>query len=83
MKFLSAYLRFQSTLPLRGATLAYGNQAKTATISIHTPLAGSDVVDGVRRERACISIHTPLAGSDFVGVVPECMRTLVGGRSLA
>ena len=34
---------FQSTHPLRGATLSYGVTATTALISIHAPLAGCDV----------------------------------------
>ena len=34
--------RFQSTLPLRGATESYGHEQFHVLISIHTPLAGSD-----------------------------------------
>ena len=33
---------FQSTLPLRGATIDYANQEGVTLISIHAPLAGSD-----------------------------------------
>ena len=34
---------FQSTLPLRGATMGYGTVSKWAVISIHAPLTGSDL----------------------------------------
>ena len=56
---------FQSTLPLRGATVRQGRGADRVGISIHTPLAGSDVVDVRHVYPVLISIHTPLAGSDF------------------
>ena len=36
--------RFQSTLPLRGATRVRGDGATVLVISIHTPLAGSDMI---------------------------------------
>ena len=35
-------LQFQSTLPLRGATLIFGGDQALLHISIHAPLAGSD-----------------------------------------
>ena len=38
----SAPSRFQSTLPLRGATFSILHYINTAIISIHAPLAGSD-----------------------------------------
>ena len=57
-------LEFQSTLPLRGATVRQGRGADRVGISIHTPLAGSDVVDVRHVYPVLISIHTPLAGSD-------------------
>ena len=57
--------RFQSTLPLRGATGLPRDAYHLRRISIHTPLAGSDRIAGdVLVERLDISIHTPLAGSD-------------------
>ena len=65
--------RFQSTLPLRGATRRRGKIDHRELISIHTPLAGSDlsVVEPVPATH--ISIHTPLAGSDLIwwGRVPD------------
>ena len=56
---------FQSTLPLRGATLVGVHTTLTPSISIHTPLAGSDQRDLFGTAVTIpISIHTPLAGSD-------------------
>ena len=56
---------FQSTRPVRGATLTRKNRWCTWTISIHAPRAGCDlarqrVVAGAVR----ISIHAPRAGCD-------------------
>ena len=63
--YLPVYLsQFQSTLPLRGATLGKHLVSHPALISIHTPLAGSDARIGHRGAVHLISIHTPLAGSD-------------------
>ena len=56
--------RFQSTLPLRGATRHVRNQQAHRAISIHTPLAGSDQAQDDDDGADGISIHTPLAGSD-------------------
>ena len=59
--------RFQSTLPLRGATrLAHPGGAR-APISIHAPLAGSDAHPVCLPYDFHISIHAPLAGSDQNG----------------
>ena len=59
-----AGLRFQSTLPLRGATETQQAGQFDALISIHTPLAGSDCHGLAGAFSSPISIHTPLAGSD-------------------
>ena len=40
-----ANIKFQSTLPLRGATVALRRGGDAGLISIHTPLAGSDLHD--------------------------------------
>ena len=56
---------FQSTLPLRGATVVIADNPHCCLISIHTPLAGSDFLSTVFNIRNYISIHTPLAGSDL------------------
>ena len=60
--------RFQSTLPLRGATRHVRNQQAHRAISIHTPLAGSDQAQDDDDGADGISIHTPLAGSDFTSM---------------
>ena len=58
-------VRFQSTLPLRGATGWRCLLERSSIISIHAPLAGSDRGSlGRQRSRRTISIHAPLAGSD-------------------
>ena len=44
--FLSLMIRFQSTLPLRGATTPSYRPGKAPMISIHAPLAGSDEKGG-------------------------------------
>ncbi len=59
--------RFQSTLPVRGATVPPPLQADPPTlgISIHAPRAGSDATIHWRVDvRDFISIHAPRAGSD-------------------
>ena len=43
------YFRFQSTLPLRGATLSAIAQGAMSTLSIHAPLAGSDYAVQLRQ----------------------------------
>ena len=57
--------RFQSTLPLRGATDLWSELYRVFCISIHAPLTGSDGrVPGVVAFGG-ISIHAPLTGSDI------------------
>ena len=60
-----SYDKFQSTLPLRGATVGLLFDGVVRRISIHTPLAGSDLLLHAPKCKVNISIHTPLAGSDF------------------
>ena len=55
---------FQSTLPLRGATVLARDLPGRCGISIHAPLAGSDLEQGCLTLLLPISIHAPLAGSD-------------------
>ena len=58
--------RFQSTHPVRGATLVFRCSASRRGISIHAPRAGCDydVLRGHSRA-GCISIHAPRAGCDI------------------
>ena len=59
---------FQSTHPLRGATLVFFHFVREKNISIHAPLAGCDAVHReIERDRQ-ISIHAPLAGCDICRV---------------
>ena len=57
--------KFQSTLPVRGATKICSFTAINLIISIHAPRAGSDGRrNGAAHNRGDISIHAPRAGSD-------------------
>ena len=66
---LEEELAFQSTHPLRGATLRRYGQLKCMQISIHAPLAGCDAKLRRLLQRCEISIHAPLAGCDTTCVV--------------
>ena len=55
---------FQSTHPLRGATLCSARLADQQSISIHAPLAGCDIDPAFMMTLIPISIHAPLAGCD-------------------
>ncbi len=58
--------RFQSTLPVRGATIFRALLYVCDRISIHAPRAGSDLLMFLRcLIRFNISIHAPRAGSDM------------------
>ena len=65
-RFRTSTLReFQSTFPVRGATLRAVDLGAIFGISIHAPRAGSDLaVDGIVGRKTWISIHAPRAGSD-------------------
>ena len=56
--------RFQSTRPLRGATLSMLTELTPGRISIHAPLAGRDAGPQGPKGDTGISIHAPLAGRD-------------------
>ncbi len=58
-------VKFQSTHPLRGATLLRGLRRVPARISIHAPLAGCDEISTFCYDEKNISIHAPLAGCDY------------------
>ena len=57
-------LAFQSTHPLRGATVRTSFILLFPVISIHAPLAGCDSHVNMRVHGIRISIHAPLAGCD-------------------
>ena len=56
--------KFQSTLPVWGATIAGLITKNLVTISIHAPRVGSDYEDEKVEGFAAISIHAPRVGSD-------------------
>ena len=65
MSFLIFQSRFQSTHPLRDATLVRKNNDKRRMISIHAPLTGCDqLVTVLDVLPISISIHAPLTGCD-------------------
>ena len=57
-------LVFQSTLPMRGATVKKWSFYPMQRISIHAPHAGSDWIKPTPTVSIKISIHAPHAGSD-------------------
>ena len=58
-------MRFQSTLPVRGATTRDASGNDIIKISIHAPREGSDLLGFDRTgEQLHISIHAPREGSD-------------------
>ena len=56
---------FQSTLPIRGATMMPFASCRLVPISIHAPHTGSDLHDADGDEVLLISIHAPHTGSDL------------------
>ncbi len=62
------HLRFQSTLPVRGATKRLPGQLRRRGISIHAPRAGSDTPWRSHGASGKISIHAPRAGSDTLSL---------------
>ena len=55
-----AHCKFQSTLPLRGATRGKPRMILRAPISIHTPLAGSDFANALaEQEEKNFNPHSP------------------------
>ena len=57
---------FQSTHPLRGATMQDFVISSSFKISIHAPLAGCDAESRIADRLKFISIHAPLAGCDII-----------------
>ena len=63
--FFAPHVKFQSTLPARGATLNFYGQQQYQYISIHAPRTGSDLSVTVYCFISVISIHAPRTGSDM------------------
>ena len=72
---------FQSTLPLRGATVAAVCYNGYASISIHAPLTGSDASLDCGVNSQGISIHAPLTGSDLIRNTPATQALNFNPRS--
>ncbi len=60
--------KFQSTLPVRGATSIKFSGSFHPSISIHAPRTGSDGAEQLCGHRGPISIHAPRTGSDLPGI---------------
>ena len=69
-------LRFQPTLPARGATTTSMSDISLSLISTHAPRTGSDISPCAVNPRWKISTHAPRTGSDRVG---RCRRSPDGG----
>ena len=76
---VSTRTRFQSTLPMRGATVPKSISHIFANISIHAPHAGSDFLPMILINSSRISIHAPHAGSD--GTYPQYWQGMAGFQS--
>ena len=61
----SSPIRFQSTLPARGATSKLLQVQTESKISIHAPRTGSDRREILMKTVYLISIHAPRTGSDL------------------
>ena len=60
----AGHILFQSTHPVRGATIFYGISRESLPISIHAPRAGCDRQRRRKGAIQYISIHAPRAGCD-------------------
>ena len=65
---------FQSTLPLRGATVKLVSNSNITTFQSTLPLRGATGVIVPGHFQSPISIHAPLTGSDRLGTRPKCSR---------
>ena len=67
-------IEFQSTLPVKGATLRRKRQADVFRVSIHAPGEGSDSVNHHNAPVLDVSIHAPGEGSDLPARSSGCHR---------
>ena len=74
-------LKFQSTLPVWGATGLPDGPKDRTDISIHAPRVGSDGAGQVRPFCQVISIHAPRVGSDKSDQAPNIDQTHFNPRS--
>jgi len=65
LKQYAAALLFQSTLPVRGATVTPAPPPLKCEVSIHAPREGSDLmIAQIMFTAIVVSIHAPREGSD-------------------
>ena len=62
---------FQSTRPMRGATLLAEASALETEVSIHAPRAGRDNWQHFSNDNGYVSIHAPRAGRDRAYLVGD------------
>ena len=75
--FLSIVVKFQSTLPARGATTSSVVSTQPGTISIHAPREGSDPSLSTSSLASLdISIHAPREGSDLIILVRNMAKQI-------
>ena len=56
---------FQSTRPVRGATVMFDGDTYNLSVSIHAPRAGRDIHQEHMPHLVHVSIHAPRAGRDW------------------
>ena len=78
---LIAHNQFQSTLPVRGATLYRSRGRAEGAVSIHAPREGSDQGTRGADQRTQVSIHAPREGSDCASPRLSCNQTRFNPRS--
>ena len=79
LQFLNC--RFQSTHPLRGATVSRGRCEVTATFQSTHPLRGATFFLPHHHIALAISIHAPLAGCDFYALCKTFHRRYFNPRT--
>ena len=72
---------FQSTHPLRDATLISSCLMMQCLISIHAPLTGCDTNRRDRSIKTDISIHAPLTGCDLGSLLPVRLLSYFNPRT--
>ncbi|EFR40754.1 hypothetical protein HMPREF9162_2210 [Selenomonas sp. oral taxon 137 str. F0430] len=72
----NAWIMFQSTRPVRGATGAADARKQMGDVSIHAPRAGRDLPHEVFSLPENVSIHAPRAGRDFTSARHRTTQTV-------
>ena len=72
---------FQSTRPMRGATLRRKERGRRKTVSIHAPHAGRDKIRRSFAAARHVSIHAPHAGRDMRSFIGTTQRPCFNPRA--